>query len=393
MPIARAGTKVPQNKVPSYHYSRDDNNNWFYAFVRGETSQNKTEFIRLKSQAASFILAEARTSKLIERATRRSKLSFHPSSFIKGKIGKNMQPIGNIGNIYYFIWQHMMSKRARVIFQLACIFLTSYTILNGGCVLYRAQHRTREVKAGDLRLASNCTRNPPSSSSLNARRKSVVILSYSNMLQGHILLKNETLYNMVRCNHQHYAKSHGYDYGSPAPKTGKWLASLFVLNGIRYKTFSILSYMDEYDVIVWIDHDAVFFNMELSVEYWLDLMRPGAEILMAEDLPGYKFNTGLQVIKVSNWTKAFYSKAINGLLKTDTNAMYADQPILYKLHDSVMDAKEKLQIHSPRNDFQAFLKVKSDFRNRSWVVHATQCNCDLTHYTAPPACHATAGNN
>lgn len=218
----------------------------------------------------------------------------------------------------------------------------------------------------------------------------VVILSYSNVLKEHEILSNLTLQQMVRCNHQTYASSHGYDYKSPKFSSTEWEASRFILNGIRYKTFSILSHMGHYDIVVWIDHDAVFYNMDMTVEHWLNFMQEESEILMAEDLArfGYKFNTGLQIIKVTDWTKTFYSKAVDGLLKTDVEARYADQPVLYKLHDSEPGAKSKLQIYKPRNDFQAFLKIADEVHERSWVVHATQCGCDLGRYIKPSQCRS-----
>ena len=221
----------------------------------------------------------------------------------------------------------------------------------------------------------------------------VAILSYSDLRKDRTGLTqhdNTTLYNMVRCNHKSYALRHGYDYISPAYGSTNWFASKFILNGLRYKTFAVLTYFDRYDVIVWIDHDAIFHNMQLGVDFWLDTMHPDADILMAEDLPGYKFNAGLQIIKTTNWTKTFYTRAIDALLATDVKAGYIEQPIFYELHDTLQGGHTKIQIHKPRNTFQAFLKVKSDFLDTSWVLHATQCRCDLSQYISP-SCHIHNG--
>lgn len=214
----------------------------------------------------------------------------------------------------------------------------------------------------------------------------IAILSYSDLREdpsGLTHHHNTTLYDMVRCNHKSYARRHGYDYISPAYGSTNWFASKFILNGIRYKTFAVLTYFDRYDIIVWIDHDAVFYNMQLGVDFWLETMHPDADILMAEDLPGYKFNSGLQIIKTTNWTETFYTRAIDALLATDVKAGYIEQPIFYKLHDTLQGGHTKIQILKPRNTFQAFLKVKSDFVESSWVLHATQCRCDLSQYISP----------
>lgn len=216
----------------------------------------------------------------------------------------------------------------------------------------------------------------------------VVILSYSNLKRANLAdHSNTSLYEIVRCNHMVYAEKFGYDYDSPEPSSTKWTASRFVLNGLRYKTFSILSNFDVYDVIVWIDHDAVFYNMSIKVEDWLRKMDlGGADMLMAEDLPGYRFNAGLQIIKTTPWTRMFYANAVDDLLKTDIGAGYIEQPIFYKLYDTLPQAKDKIQIFSPRALFQAFLKVETDFQENSWVVHGTQCGCDLSAYVKQQRC-------
>ena len=220
------------------------------------------------------------------------------------------------------------------------------------------------------------------------QRRKIAILSYNDARQGHKFLADPVLAGTVRCNHKAYAHRYGYHYISPERNSTTWSASRFILNGLRYKTFSILSNFDEYDILVWIDHDAVFFNQDLSVEYWLDeVMSADSDILMAEDLPGYKFNAGLQIIKTTPWTRNFYESAVDEMLKTSTNATYLEQPIFYRLYDQLEGAKQKLQIHKPRNEFQAFLKVKTDFKSTSWVVHGTFCDaCDLVDYVRDVEC-------
>ena len=101
-----------------------------------------------------------------------------------------------------------------------------------------------------------------------------------------------------------------------------------MLNGIRYKTFAILSHFDDYEVLVWIDHDAVFHKIDTPVEYWLgEKMSPNADLLMAEDIPGYKFNAGVQIIKTTEWAKNFYETAVDSILQTDIAATYLEQPL------------------------------------------------------------------
>lgn len=236
--------------------------------------------------------------------------------------------------------------------------------------------------------ATDVPPNLQSASDSSFGTRKIAILSYNNGKAGHKFLSDPALARMVRCNHQAYARKHGYDYISPDRESTAWSASRFILNGLRYKTFSILSNFESYDIIVWIDHDALFFNHDIPVEYWLDdVMKPETDLLMAEDLPGYKFNAGLQVIRTTMWARKFYESAIGDILKTPLDASYLEQPIFYRLYDTLEGAAEKIQIHRPRNEFQAFLKVNTDFKNSSWVVHGTFCEkCDLREYLKPATC-------
>lgn len=231
-----------------------------------------------------------------------------------------------------------------------------------------------------LTPAVNASLNAP----LNATRR-IAILSYNDGSNANadpksegVDLSNRTLRALVRCNHARYAEKHGYTYISPELGTSRWVAARFVLNGLRYKTFAILTYFDDYDVIVWIDHDAIFHDFDLSVEHWLDdEMRADADIMMAEDLPGYKFNAGVQIIKTTAWSRRFYETAVDQILLTNLNATYLEQPIFYRLHDLLDRERRKIHVYTPRWRFQAFLKVGGELKRNSWIAHATQSGRDL----------------
>ena len=226
--------------------------------------------------------------------------------------------------------------------------------------------------------------SPPPVIDSQPRRK-IAVLSYNdgknnNAYLGHrgFNLSNATLHRLVRCNHATYAKKYGYAYISHDLETSKWFAARLVLNGLRYKTFMILTYFDDYDIILWIDHDAIFYDMNVSLEYWVDEKMPAnATIMMAEDLPGYRFNAGVQIIKTTEWARKFYESAVGEILKTKLDATYLEQPIFYKLHDLLDREKQKIHIFRPRWKFQAFLKVKNELRQTSWIAHASQSGRDL----------------
>lgn len=255
--------------------------------------------------------------------------------------------------------------------------LVSHRCVSHRCVSHPTDHLERDV-------ASNATRR-------------IAILSYSDGSDANadpktngFDLSNRTLREMVRCNHARYAERHGYAYVSPEHGSSAWVAARLVLNGLRYKTFAILTHFDAYDVIVWIDHDAIFHRTDLSVDHWLDdEMRADADIMMAEDLPGYKFNAGVQIIKTTEWSRRFYESAVDQILVTDLNATYLEQPIFYRLHDALDREKRKIHVYTPRWRFQAFLKVEGELRDTSWVAHATQSGRDLGELVEPDACART----
>ena len=221
----------------------------------------------------------------------------------------------------------------------------------------------------------------------------VVILSYNDHNKDHPLLFNITLSNMVRCNHDSYSLKHGYTYISPEMSSGKWAASRLVMNGIRYKTFAILSSLDEFDTIVWIDSDAIFYNTDLTVQFWLDKMKPGADVLVAEDVPGYRFNCGLQIIRSTPWTKMFYTAIADRLLQTEIHAPYVEQPIFYALQDEFDSSGKKIHVYKPRNEFQALLKLATDLHSKSWVAHGTKCCTPFTEnvWVQTPGCSCDLG--
>ena len=74
------------------------------------------------------------------------------------------------------------------------------------------------------------------------------------------------------------------------------------------------------------------------------------------------------------------------MLRTPVDAKYPEQPIFYHLHDMLNDAKRKIHIYEPRGELQAFLKIKTDLRDDSWIVHATQSGSDLASYIKQTEC-------
>lgn len=289
---------------------------------------------------------------------------------------------------------HQRARRVKHDFR--CIFASASLFLS--LLLFSVSHVSVHRCADEQTIepAVEPSAEPSNATHIQKRqkRRRIAILSYSDGSDANADLKtegfdlsNRTLREMVRCNHARYAERHGYAYVSPEHGSSPWVAARLVLNGLRYKTFAILTHFDAYDVIVWIDHDAIFYRTDLSVEHWLDeTMRADADVMMAADLPGYKFNAGVQIIKTTEWSRRFYESAVDQILLTNLNATYLEQPIFYRLHDTMDHERRKIHVYTPRWRFQAFLKVRGELRDASWVAHATQSGRDLGELIKPDAC-------
>lgn len=195
---------------------------------------------------------------------------------------------------------------------------------------------------------------------------------------------NNNFCKVSRCNHQRYASKYNYTYLNPTPESDEFHLSKFLLHGTRYKTYSVIRYMSSFDWILWIDSDALFFNFDIPIEYWIaKLTRKKSDIFVAKDLPGYPFNAGVMLIKSTQWSKVFFKRAIDHIVNRSTQDSSQDQPVFFNfLRKNKYGEQNNIFILNQRNAFQAMIKMK-ELTKQSWIVHLTCCKrdqCNMQFY-------------
>lgn len=204
----------------------------------------------------------------------------------------------------------------------------------------------------------------------------IAILSYCSY--------NNTFCDISRCNHQRYANKFNYTYINPNVDSDEYHLSTFLLHGTRYKTYSIIKHMKQFEWILWIDSDALFMNFEITIEDWIQkAQKKDANIVVARDIPGFPFNAGVMLIKSDTWSKQFFRRAVPEIIKRQIKDPKQDQPVFFNfLEKNQYDEKNKILILKQRNRFQAFIKMR-ELSAASWIVHLTCCKgqqCNLRLY-------------
>ena len=208
------------------------------------------------------------------------------------------------------------------------------------------------------------------------RMESIAILSYCSY--------NNDFCKVSRCNHKRYASAYNYTYLNPSSDSDEFHLSKFLLHGTRYKTYSILKYMSSFTWILWIDSDALFMNFDIPIEYWIArLNRKKSNIFIAKDIPGYPFNAGVMLIKSTEWTRDFFKRSINEIVKRSTRDSSQDQPVFFDFWKKNRNyERNNIFIFNQRNLFQAMIKMR-ELTEESWIVHLTCCKrdqCNMAYY-------------
>lgn len=97
-------------------------------------------------------------------------------------------------------------------------------------------------------------------------------------------------------NHIHYAKKHNYNY-------------IFYDNTLvdfKYvtwnKVYVLMELINSFEYIFWIDADAIFTNMDITLESIIE-KNPNKSLHVCDDIGGWKLNTGAMIWKNNKWSK------------------------------------------------------------------------------------------
>lgn len=189
--------------------------------------------------------------------------------------------------------------------------------------------------------------------------------------------------SIVRCNHANYCAHHGYTYVNPTIGSAAY-SQLNRQHGTHAKVDLILQTLQagEFDWLLWLDIDAVFYRRGLSIEYWIEIAaRRAAHIVAAADIRGFPFNGGAMLIKSSSWSQHFFTRANHTLRWMPHDSLLQDQPgYYYMLNSDLFNESRRIYIVSPRARFQAFTKL-NETKSAEWIVHSSRL-CEAHLYGA-----------
>lgn len=139
--------------------------------------------------------------------------------------------------------------------------------------------------------------------------------------------------------HQLYANRHQYDYQVFSKK-------YFSNRTAHWEKLNCLLEMlnQSYDYVMWIDADAIFYNFDFKLEEWLQ-MYP-TEMYFSSDYPYSSssknyINTGIMIMKNTDWVKNFIHEWINHKLGIDfyQNAYHEQQTVNLLYDCNICDIK------------------------------------------------------
>jgi hypothetical protein len=173
-------------------------------------------------------------------------------------------------------------------------------------------------------------------------------------------------------NKQKYCSKHGYD---------------LIVSGENYfgdipqwnKIFLILTYLQEYNYICWVDLDTIICNSDITIE---SLKDNDHDLFYSKD-PLYTFNGGVFIAKNSDFTFDFFSKVLESV--NNHKEFPFDQTPIIDLYTNNKDIQKRIKIYDQRklNAFwyisepdmlAVFPNWNKDFciyQNGDFLVHVT----------------------
>ncbi len=102
--------------------------------------------------------------------------------------------------------------------------------------------------------------------------------------------------NYAAVNQIHYAQKYNFTY--------ILYQDLVVVQDIPHwnKVRLLMHWLPKFDYIVWIDSDAIFTNLEKQFEDYINLY-PNKSLFVCNDIGGWQLNTGVMVLKNTNWMR------------------------------------------------------------------------------------------
>lgn len=110
----------------------------------------------------------------------------------------------------------------------------------------------------------------------------------------------------------------------------------------------ILSYLEKYDYIIWIDADAYFYKDANNITTLIET-NPSKDFIFSKDCNGVNINTGVFIVKNSQYSINFIKKWAfdDNLYRSNSYPKWWDQGVLIDMYEkNIMDIQEKSVIYN-----------------------------------------------
>eukprot|EP01134_Creolimax_fragrantissima_P007190 CFRG7190T1 len=170
--------------------------------------------------------------------------------------------------------------------------------------------------------------------------------------------------DLAEINQKEYAKRHGYDFYVYRDSTLGWEMEKGSWDSIVTwnKVNAIPRHLQDHEWMMWIDSDAVFTNMNITLESIIE-KASDKEFLIADDPAGWMLNTGVMFFRNTEWTRNMIQKWWT--MPKHQHNMGAEQKQLIKLLDH-HDKERKMWHLFPECEFNCLPKNRFE---GVFVVH------------------------
>ncbi len=157
-----------------------------------------------------------------------------------------------------------------------------------------------------------------------------------------------------RKNHEFYTSKHNYQYHIYTHSLVD--ESIPTWN----KVVALKNHIKDHDYIVWIDSDLVFTNLDIKIE---DIIakQPKKDLLVCDDIGGWTLNSGVLIIKKTEWSMNMLDKLWN--MEHLPHYKGAEQAQLIELLKS--ESKDRYYIF-PRSEFNQHPK---EWKQGMFILH------------------------
>ena len=168
---------------------------------------------------------------------------------------------------------------------------------------------------------------------------------------------------LVLHNHRSYASRHNYEFIEGSPESMPHINFIWPTVWLKAAlAWQLLNQRSTSKWFIWVDCDALYVNLDESLPALLVRLNVNNEsqIVVAKDIVGSSFNTGVVLIRNSAWSRNFYSNILRVASQknevryhlADVDAGGREQPVWHKLYmENKRSEKKAIQVSPLRSPF------------------------------------------